>query len=549
MKKNTIVKVCAVLAFATCMSVGVATTSAAADTAVSTQMTCLGASTKIVSDIADSGMAFKYSLDSELFASTAAGSVAFDTGVSAGVIVCPEELPANFVAGDTTTYGDSVKAFEMAAGYWGLNATSGEMEGIAYLYNIPGIEYDTEVTAIGYVTVDGVTTYTAPTVRTMAYVAQESLANDTLTEDQTKTLNGFLSVKQYYDNSLSLEIMETSAFTANIPETDKEAVEATFGNYVYGITEETISWGKMVSLSRTYLDNAFADENVTSVEFDYYSKNKVQDYRFAYGTSGTDSLGIEIDVGKSGVLTCEITREQYNTFCTTTKDKNDPTEGRETKFPLTIRIYVAKDTTNPTANENGHPTDNLICVGNFRPVIPEPWDINDYIIDFEDGQASPYFTTTKAHSNGNSLANLKVLTSDIFGSESKVFGLEKAEAIGFTYFDISKSYLDAVFANEKVQSLDFDVYMSNPNTSGGVRFMWNSTNQLKVNDVSCQYVKKAGQYTISITRDAYNTYVNNLADLTGTPTTTAFTLRIYSTNGTATSLIYFDNFTPVLAAE
>ncbi len=545
MKRGTMKKICSALLFTACLSAGVgfsAFTSAAA-AALSTPMTCLGASTKIVSDIKDSGLAFKYSLDSELFANTAAGSVAFDSGVSAGVIVCPEELPVGFVAGNTATYGDSVKTFETAASYWRKNGTSGEMEGIVYLYNIPGIEYDTEVTSIGYVTVDGVTTYTAPTVRSMAYVAQKSLANDTLTEDQEKILNKFLSVKGYYSNSLPLEIMPTTAFTANIPETDKAAVEGAFGSYVYGVTAGQVCYGGSFALSRAYLDDAFADPETLAVEFDYYCNNKVDNYRFAYGTSGTTQIGSSISVKASGVLRGSVTREVYELFCAETEGKADPNADRDTKFPLNIRFYVAKDSASPNANENGHLTNNFICVGNFRLVT----FADAYTIDFEEG-ASPYIHGND-HKNSIYDDYMTVCQSDVFGKTSYVLATKEGAAaelengLRFKCFTVDRAYLDAVFANGKTEGLAFDVYANK--TIQYLAYYCNN-NGTSLN-ISTDRVTANVAKTITITRETYRALVaKGEYDLD---------IRMIGLKGddgyigSAEARVYFDNFRPVMQAE
>ncbi len=198
MKRNKMIKICAVTALASCLTAGLGVVAASASTGEPTDsskiMTFGGAATKIVSDLKDSGLAFKYELDKSVFANTAAGEVAFATGASAGIIVSVEGLPADFDARDESTYGGA-KKFAIGAEYWGLNEGETKMQGFAYLYNIPNVEYDTEVTAIGYVTTSEGTTYTAAEKRSMAYVAHEAIKDESdkaPTAEQKLLLDGFL---------------------------------------------------------------------------------------------------------------------------------------------------------------------------------------------------------------------------------------------------------------------------------------------------------------------------------------------------------------------
>ncbi len=568
MKKNVTLKVCAALAFATCLSAGVATATAEVSANAATQMTCLGASTKIVSNLQDSGLAFKYSLDSDLFASTDVGTVAFDTGVSAGVIICPGDLPEGFDVTDAETYGSMVKAFDVPANYWSMNAESGEMEGIVYLYNIPNLDYDTEVTAIGYVTAAGETTYTDPTVRTMAYVAQQSIEKDNLTDDQKSVLKGFYTIKDYYGASLLFEPMQKSDFFTKVEENSataadenkvtisdehKAAINETFGDYVYATTAGVKSYCSVLLFTREYVDAVFADDSVMSFEFDLYCNNRVMDYRVAWGTAGTAAL-VAHNVGTNGVFTVSISRSDYYTFCETVDASNekDPntTNG---KFAFSIMIYAKES--DGTVLKN-----NVYVAGNFRVTN---WYLEDYVVDFEDGKASPYIVagtgstdiyTSMAAQSFSSISVLSKYADTKFGN----YGWATTEAMSLRnmgVITISREYLDAVFANPDVESITFDVacqraiqrfrlYVGDSTLSEGDK-VWATKPNLCGTNADTSGVFYNG--TCLITRAAYE-------KLNTVSTTADLTLRLitHTDSGYAAntdSRIYFDNFTPVLKAE
>ncbi len=571
MRKNVALKVCAVLAFATCMSVGVATVNGAAETAAP-QMTCVGASTKIVSDLKDSGLAFKYSLNTELFANTTANEVAFNEGVSAGVIVCPNELiPANFNVADEQTYGSTVKKAEIEAGYWGLNADETAMEGIVYLYNIPDLDYDTEVTAIGYVTVDGATTYTEPTVRTMAYVAQEALADtsEEWTEDQEGILDGFLTLKPWFSatDNVGAKVMTKSDFftevAANsetaadenkvtISDADKQLINDTFGDFVYATTAGRRIYGPRLQFSRTYIDTVFADPTVEEFRFEIYSNNGIYDYRMCWGNWGGDEIKQWNIKSAGGINHIRITRADYEEYVAKARiGKNPNTPDGDDPFGL--KMYMKE-------SDGTHTYNTVLVVGNFRTWS---WNLEELTVDFEDGKNPVIVEPRTAYEDYNiyyksavqKLADIEEF-SGVDGADNPDFGSYgyatlAPSVLRWGEITISRVYLDDVFTNANVTAVSFDILS---NKAIQRMWVWNNTwgegDSMRVGSwsitpsgcISSDTSHDFRKGTCQITRDLYNALKVG-ADLSLELVGTAGDDYV----GSANSMIYFDNFTPVLA--
>lgn len=159
-----------------------------------------------------------------------------------GVLVVPERL----IVGDELDLADDVKGSEQGGlaadkdltGMW-YAATEGDLyQNHAYLYNLPDTVYDENIAFRGYITLDGVTTYTETVVRSMSEVALAAITEDPSLEE---SIGGYL-----YDYDVTFSGAEVASQSVRYgskavePDTDPEKARNHFTGWYTSaeLTEE-----------------------------------------------------------------------------------------------------------------------------------------------------------------------------------------------------------------------------------------------------------------------------------------------------------------------
>lgn len=219
MKKSNAIKM---LAAGAALSIGLAFSAGAGMTAFAAEPTAeefysAGAAIRVIETGSyENGIRFDMLMSKEYY------EVNNIAEAKTGVLVVPERL----IVGAELDLADDVKGSEQGGlaadkdltGMWSAEDGEDLYRNHAYLYNLPDTVYDDDIAFRGYVTVDGVTTYTETVVRSMSQVALAAITEDPSLEE---SIGGYL-----YDYDVTFSGAEVAAQTvrygskATEPETD-----------------------------------------------------------------------------------------------------------------------------------------------------------------------------------------------------------------------------------------------------------------------------------------------------------------------------------------
>ena len=146
--------------------------------------------TSEVGGVDNNGIRFVFEMSKDQFNSLLvnpeATTKAFKEGVSVGAMVVPTAVMGENVTGETVTTDDVVncvatatQAIPVQKWTYADSVVEGKEEKVyyacAYLYNLPAVAYDAEISACAYITTGEGTVYTEVTTRSMSYVAGAAL--------------------------------------------------------------------------------------------------------------------------------------------------------------------------------------------------------------------------------------------------------------------------------------------------------------------------------------------------------------------------------------
>ena len=191
-----------------------------------------GASVKVNTDEHTSGIRFTFLVEEDYFDTTVSGSdtVTINTAVVPTKMIDGEVTAENLLATasaekETITADKWTKVYKWDLDGDGVAESEVDENGdtwltsYAYLYDLPATAYNWDISAVGYIAVDGEVQYvTSVQTRTMSYVASAALYDETedWNESQTNTLCAYL---EGYDYNLTL-----GGSSATLMATDGETV-------------------------------------------------------------------------------------------------------------------------------------------------------------------------------------------------------------------------------------------------------------------------------------------------------------------------------------
>lgn len=249
-----------------CLSVGVITAGAEDITSVviadeSSFYVVEGASvllkTSAVGGVDSNGMRFTFEMSEaqykSLLVDSEAETKAFKEGVSVGALVVPTLQIGENETGETVTTDDVVNCTatatqEIPFAKW-IYADS-EIEGkeekvyyaCAYLYNLPAVAYDAEISACAYITTNEGTVYTNTTTRTMSYVAGAALESGEYESSET-VLKGYIptiSERLYSIDDATLDLSDLKGVVTAIKDKDGNSIMSEQNGNVANISGDDV---------------------------------------------------------------------------------------------------------------------------------------------------------------------------------------------------------------------------------------------------------------------------------------------------------------------
>lgn len=262
-------------------------------------------------------------------------------------------------------------------------------------------------------------------------------------ENDFKVYNGeelvYLSILEVVTDKLDFEdgrassaITKTVGGTFSVIKSD-----ALDGEYLYGVTKDNQSTSTIkVYFDYNYWAKVFEDSSVEYLAFDIKTP-----YGLAqYGTRGSSGNMDLLSISQDGVMTLGIPRSAFEWMVNNNKTGTDD-------------AYISFTTKDVEGNWDKC---DYIYIDNIRPYKLTD---NDLVISFDDGVLTSMIST----GDTNDHYNLEIFEQSegnyVYGSKNAAYG--KTVKI-----NISTAYVKAVFANQDVEYLAFDVILGDTVSEG-----------------------------------------------------------------------------------
>ena len=213
--------------------------------------------TSSVGGVDNNGMRFVFEMSTtqyeSLLVDPQAETKAFREDVSVGALVVPTAQIGVNETGETVTTDDVVNCKatarqEIPFAKW--KYADSEMDGkeekvyyaCAYLYNLPPVAYDAEISACAYITTSEGTVYTNVSTRTMSFVADAALDSGKYTDSET-VLKGYiptLEEKLYSIDDATLDLSDLKGTVTEIKNKDGESIMSAQTNNVATIAGDSV---------------------------------------------------------------------------------------------------------------------------------------------------------------------------------------------------------------------------------------------------------------------------------------------------------------------